>query len=148
MATKTEKVFSQVKNNLGRNDLPSLTYTIEPVNVPTAKGDAEVSKFVLGGVSHRDVADLLAEAADGDDSDLRNAAQEFLLSYLMSNGLAAPASKVIAAGTQNGYTPDRMKNARARMKDPRVISQKAPSVAAGSGEWRPSVTEDVRFSRA
>jgi hypothetical protein len=133
VATKTEKVFSQTKNNLGRDDLPSLTYTIEPVNVPTPKGDAEVSKFVLGGVSHRDVADLLAEAGD-DDSDLRNAAQEFLLSYLMSNGLAAPASKVIAAGTQNGYTPDQMRNARARMKDPRVISQK--TAFGGGWEWR------------
>jgi hypothetical protein len=72
-APQTEKVFTQVKNNLGRNDLPSLTYTIEPVTVPTPKGDAEVSKFVLGSVSHRDVADLLSEVTDGDDADLRSA---------------------------------------------------------------------------
>jgi hypothetical protein len=132
--TKTEKVFSQVKNSLGRSDLPSLTYMIEPVTVPTPEGDAEVSKFVLGGVSHRDVADLLAEAEDGDDSDLRSAAQDFLLSYLTTNGLVAPASKVIAAGVANGYTADQMKKARIRIRDPRVLSQK--TALSGGWEWR------------
>jgi hypothetical protein len=44
-ATKTERVFSQVKNSLGRSDLPSFTYTIEPVTVPTPEGPAEVSKI-------------------------------------------------------------------------------------------------------
>jgi hypothetical protein len=138
--TKTEKVFSQVKNSLGRSDLPSLTYTIEPVTVPTPEGDAEVSKFVLGGVSHRDVADLLAEAEDADDSDLRNAAQDFLLSYLTTNDLAAPASKVIAAGVANGYTADQIKKARARMRDPRVISAKTS--LGGGWEWRVETPSD------
>jgi hypothetical protein len=137
--TKTEKVLSQVKNSLGRDDLPSLTYMIESVTVPTPEGDAEVSKFVLGGVSHRDVADLLADQ-DGDDSDLRNAAQEFILSYLMTNGLAAPASKVIGTGVSNGFTADQMKNARARMKDPKVLSQK--TAMGGGWEWRVEAAGD------
>jgi hypothetical protein len=46
VATKTERVFSQIKNSLGRSDLPSFTYTIEPFTVPTPEGDADVSKFV------------------------------------------------------------------------------------------------------
>ena len=36
----------------------SFAYTIEEATVHTQKGDAVVSKFVLGDVSHRDVADL------------------------------------------------------------------------------------------
>jgi hypothetical protein len=138
--TKTEKVLSQVKNTLGRSDLPSLTYTIEPVTVPTPEGDAEVSKFVLGGVSYRDVADLLADGEDADDPDLRNAAQDFILSYLMSNDLAAPASKVIAAGVRNGYTDDQIKKARTRMRDPKVLSRKAEF--GGGWEWRLETSSD------
>jgi hypothetical protein len=139
-ATKTEKVLSQVKNSLGRDDLPSLTFAIEPFTVPTPDGPAEVSKFVLGGVSHRDVADLLADATDADDSDLRSAAQDFLLSYLTTNGLAAPASKVIAAGTANGFRADQMKHARARMRDPRVVSGKTS--LGGGWEWRIEAPSD------
>jgi hypothetical protein len=140
VATKTERVLSQIKNSLGRDDLPSFTYTIEPFTVPTPEGDADVSKFVLGGVSHRDVADILADGNDGEDSDIRNAAQEFLLSYLVSNNLAAPASKAIAAGIANGFTADQMKNARARMRDPKVISGK-PSFGTG-WEWRIETAND------
>jgi AAA domain len=130
--TKTERVLSQVKNSLGRDDLPSFAYTIEEATVHTQKGDAVVSKFVLGDVSHRDVADLLADG-DDEESDIGNAAQEFLLNYLMTNNLVAPASKCIAAGTANGYTADQMKKARARMQHPKVLSKKADF---GAGwEW-------------
>jgi hypothetical protein len=138
--TKTERVLTQVKNSLGRDDLPSLTYTIEPATIPTPKGDAEVSRFVLGDISHRDVADLLADG-DGEESDIHNGAQEFLLNYLVSNDLAAPASKCIAAGTANGYTADQMKKARARMKDPRVLSKKAEF--GGGWEWCIETATDV-----
>lgn len=108
--------------------------------MPTPEGDAKVSKFVLDPVSHRDVADLLADGDSGEESDIRNAAQEFLLSYLMSNNLAAPASKVIAAGIANGFTHDQVKNARIRMRDPKVFSHKAEF---GTGwEWRIETADD------
>jgi hypothetical protein len=138
--TKTERVLTQVKNSLGRDDLSSLTYTIEPATIPTPKGDAEVSRFVLGAVSHRDVSDLLADG-DDEESDIRSAAQEFLLSYLVSNGLVAPASKCIAAGTANGYTAEQMKKARARMQHPKVLSKKADF--GGGWEWCVEVPNDA-----
>ena len=65
---------------------------------------------------------------------MRNGAQDFRVSYLMSNNLASPASKCIAAGIANGYTADQMKNARGRMRDPKVISGKADF--GGGWEWR------------
>jgi hypothetical protein len=133
-ATRTERVLSQVKNSLGRSDLPSFTYVIEPATVPTPEGDADVSRFVLGNISHRDVADILADGENSEESDIRNAAQEFLLSYLVSNDLATPASKAIAAGIANGFTDDQMKKARMRMRDPRVLSRKADF--GGGWEWR------------
>ena len=46
-------VISQVKNNLGRLDLPSLRYRIEEAFVPTETGDAKVGRLVMLGESER-----------------------------------------------------------------------------------------------
>lgn len=52
-------VISQVKNNLGRLDLPSLRYKIDGVVIDTDEGPAEVGMLVWLGESDRSVADLL-----------------------------------------------------------------------------------------
>lgn len=141
-ATPTERVFSQVKNNLGRLDgLPSISYQIEPATVETPDGDAYVSRFVMGGVADQHVADILgAGDEDGDESGARSAAQGFILDYLTTHDLAAPASKVIAAGHQQGYTPDQLKKARQRMRHPQVVSGK--TAMSGGWEWRIESSSD------
>jgi len=52
-------VISQVKNNLGRLDLPSLRYRIEGVFIDTKEGPAEIGHLIWLGESERSVADLL-----------------------------------------------------------------------------------------
>ena len=46
-------VISQAKNNLGRLDLPSLRYRIDPASVDTDEGPAEVGKLIMLGESDR-----------------------------------------------------------------------------------------------
>lgn len=61
-------ILSQIKNNLGREDLPSLTYAIEPATVDTDEGPSGVSRFQLTGTSDRDVRDVLRDRSrDGED---------------------------------------------------------------------------------
>jgi hypothetical protein len=54
-------VISQVKNNLGRLDLPSLRYKIDGVVIDTDEGPAEVGHLVWLGESERSVSDLLRD---------------------------------------------------------------------------------------
>ena len=54
-------VISQVKNNLGRLDLPSLRYKIDGVFIDTDEGPAEVGMLVWLGESERSVSDLLRD---------------------------------------------------------------------------------------
>lgn len=61
-------VVSQVKNNLGRTDLPHLAYTIDGVALETDEGeDAHVGRLRWTGESERSVEDILGAAASGED---------------------------------------------------------------------------------
>ena len=62
-------VISQAKNNLGRMDLPSLTYRLDPVIIDTKEGPSEVSKFVFAGETQRHVRDILNPHQDPDRGD-------------------------------------------------------------------------------
>jgi hypothetical protein len=53
------QVITQTKNSLGRSDLPSLAYRIVSATVPTAKGDANVGRFVPDGETDRNVTEIL-----------------------------------------------------------------------------------------
>ena len=53
-------VLTQVKNSLGRSDLPSLEYRIISATVPTTKGDADVGRFIVDGESDKTVGEILA----------------------------------------------------------------------------------------
>jgi hypothetical protein len=58
-------VISQIKNNLGRLDLPNLTYVIRPAIVETTEGDAQVGRLHFTGESGRSVRDILSDASNG-----------------------------------------------------------------------------------
>lgn len=53
-------VVSQIKNNLGRLDLPNLSYRIEGVAIPTPDGPADVGRLVWTGESETNVAEVLS----------------------------------------------------------------------------------------
>jgi len=105
-------VVSQIKNNLGRLDLPSLRYVIENAMVDTADGPAGVGRFRLLGESDRSVADILGDRDD--DGEGRGEAARWLSGYLADNGGEAEAPDVYKAGAKNGFSRDQLKRAKKR----------------------------------
>lgn len=87
-------VISQLKNNLGRVDLPSLRYLIVPATVDTDEGPAEVGRLVMVGESDRSVADILG---DRDDPDEKSEAQEFLEAHVPERGWVLATTVLLAA---------------------------------------------------
>lgn len=83
------RVMTQVKNSLGRDDLPSLAYIIEAVDVPVAGGTSSVGRFTFTGESSKSVDDILrndrASAAEENQSEKHGAAQ-WLSDYLEGQG--------------------------------------------------------------
>ena len=75
-------VISQIKNNLGRLDLPSLRYRIEEAILDTDEGPASVGRLVMLGESDRSVADILRGGSDDDERTEVQSAKTFLLDRL------------------------------------------------------------------
>lgn len=108
------RVFSQVKNSLGRDDLPSLRYVIDSAEIQTPTGPASTGRFVFTGHSDMTVADILG--GSGELGEARDAAS-FIGSYLTEHGGQAPAREVLAAGVEAGYGGSTLKNARKKVAD-------------------------------
>jgi hypothetical protein len=80
-------VISQIKNNLGRLDLPSLSFRIDEALVDTDDGTASVGRFVMLGNSDRSVGDILRTG--GERSEGRSeieVAKDYLRDYLADGG--------------------------------------------------------------
>jgi hypothetical protein len=106
-------VISQVKNNLGRLDLPSLRYRIDSAIVDTEEGPADVGKLVMDGESKRSVADILRDrGTDDDNRSERDEAVNWLLDYLTSQGGSAKAADAIEAAAEHGIAKTTLTRAR------------------------------------
>lgn len=103
-------VISQVKNNLGRLDLPSLRYRIEEASIPTDDDYAKVGRMVMLGESDMSVADLMNGEQRDDDSD---EIAEWLRA-LLSNG-AVRARDIYEDAREKGYSNDQAKRAKRRI---------------------------------
>ena len=76
-----ERVISQVKNNLGRTDLPNLGYRLEPATIETKEGPSEVTRLVFTGENARSVRDILNPHHDPDKGE-RDIARDIILDAL------------------------------------------------------------------
>jgi 5S rRNA maturation endonuclease (ribonuclease M5) len=134
-------VISQVKNNLGRLDLPSLRYRIDSVTIDTDEGPTEVGKLVMLGETDRSVADILRDRGKNSEearSDLDEAADwiAMFLTEVVGTGYA-PAAEVIRAGEAAGFHKHTLQRARKR----RGIRT---SKADFGGGWVWAIREDDR----
>jgi hypothetical protein len=97
-------IMSQAKNNLGRSDLPSLTYTFQGVAIPTAYGKpAEVSKIVWGEESAWTVEEVLA----GKSTDKAMSTLEMATAWLeahLADGERVLKGDIIEAAEEAGYS--------------------------------------------
>lgn len=112
------RVMSQVKNSLGRDDLPSLAYIIESTEIQTRKGPATTGRFTFTGESERSVADVLRDShSDPTIEEERRDASSWISAYLSDSGGQALAKEVLAAGRAAGYSEQTLKNARRKVAD-------------------------------
>lgn len=104
------RVMTQVKNSLGRDDLPSLAYEIEEVVIPTRYGDSVSSHFVFTGESDRSVSDVLRDRGSDDEHD---EIDEWLVDFLADGPQLA--NDVYKAADSAGYSKDQAKRAKKRL---------------------------------
>jgi hypothetical protein len=107
-------VISQAKNNLGRMDLPSLRYRIDPATVDTEEGPAEVGKLVMLGESDRSVADILRDPRGSRDDNDEQGKVEAWLAELLKTG-PMESNDIYRAADAHGYSRDQAKRAKKKL---------------------------------
>ncbi|WP_161992481.1 AAA family ATPase [Pseudonocardia sp. EV170527-09] len=113
-------VISQVKNNLGPLDLPSLRYRVEPVTLDTPEGPAQWGRLVMLGETDRHVEAIMrqAEQHSGDGEDATDLADidAWLASYLIDRYGRAPAADVLKQGGALGFSKAQLYRSKKRLK--------------------------------
>ena len=105
-------VLSVEKSNLGRIDVPGLTYRVDGVEVATDEGPASAGLLVWTGETERRVRDIMADA--GEEHSNRDEAAKWLIDYLTELDGEASAKDVKAAARAAGFAERTLDRARGR----------------------------------
>jgi 5S rRNA maturation endonuclease (ribonuclease M5) len=138
------RLFGTPKNNLGRTDLPTFSFTIESHRIDTDEGDAWTGMLVWGEQESRNIYDLMRSSADSpqERTDAKDA-QDWLKDYLESKGGSAPSAGAKFAAKAAGHSDKSIRTARERLKIEVVRTG-----FQGGSEWRiPFVPSFVPTSR-
>jgi len=109
---EASNVLSVEKSNIGRIDVPGLTYRIDGAEVATDEGPADTGLLVWTGETDRRVRDIMA-AQNGEHSGGDEAAR--WLRDLLANG-PVQANDVYAAADDAGLSKDKAKRAKKKIK--------------------------------
>ena len=105
-------IMSQAKNNLGRSDQPSVTFTFEPVTIQTKRRKPSyVSKIVWGGESPWTVEEVLGGRNTEKAVSAVDRAAAWLAIYL-DNGERVLKNDVIAAAEKEGHSKRSVERAK------------------------------------
>ncbi len=111
---ESQRLVGVPKNNLGRTDLPTLTFTVESKKVAeTPEGPVLTGALRWTGTDPRSVQEALE--ASGDTSGVRSRVDEagdWLEDYLRQQGGCDNRSSIVAAGKGAGHSMDSLKRAR------------------------------------
>ena len=115
-----ERLLGVPKNNLGRDDLPTLRYRIETVYVGQSVTDKPVHgpRIVWAGEDGRSVADVMDDNASGGNAD-RSAIEDataWLEHHLAHHGGLQASREVKAAGKAAGHAEATLKRAAKRLQ--------------------------------
>jgi hypothetical protein len=114
--TETQRLFGTSKNNLGRLDLPTLTYTIQSWRYDTDDGEGITGQLHWGPDRTATIGDALARAArDPEEKTALDEAAEWLEDYLDANHGRAEAGKILAAATRDGHKERTVQRARKKL---------------------------------
>jgi hypothetical protein len=110
------RLLGVVKSNLGPQDLPTLTFTVESAKVGKDPDDGRpitAPRLVWGQDTARSVRDVLEAAAEGPvRRKARTDAAEWLRAYLVGRGRTAPSADVYEAGKEAGHSEATLRRAR------------------------------------
>lgn len=110
-----ECLMSQTKNNLGRDDLPSYSYTIEAADVQAVDGVSHVSRFVLGQETNTSVADVMRAEAEPADQGASADAAAWLQDFLTNAGGSEKAPEVKKFAKKEGIADATLYRARKKL---------------------------------
>lgn len=115
------RLLGQAKNNLGRTDLPTLTFRIEGAQVAeTEEGPVWTGKLEWTGTSGRTITDAVESATESSGNRTATSeAADWLKDALTSQGGTADSAAVKAEGKRAGHSLNAIKRARKQL---RVVS--------------------------
>lgn len=117
--TDARRLFGTPKNNLGRSDLPTLSFTIVGHQIDTDEGPASTGQLVWGEVVEGSIGDAMRRAAEqGDDRSATTEAADWLTDYLASKGGTDDSATIKREGARAGHSADALKRARRKIKAP------------------------------
>jgi hypothetical protein len=112
------RLVGQPKNNLGRTDLPTLTFRIDShVVADTDEGVVFTGRINWLGETDRSITDVLAETDEGPDaSSATSEAGDWLVDHLASQGGIDESAEIKKAGRKMGHSESSLKRARKRLR--------------------------------
>lgn len=114
--SNSRRLLGTPKNNLGRSDLPTFSFTIEPFAVAIDDDGNDLAwtgRLVWGEGSTHSIHDAMERAAEtGEQRSAASDAQHWLEDYLTMNGGVAESAKIKKAASAAGHT----ERSRGRLK--------------------------------
>lgn len=110
------KLFGTPKNNLGRANLPTLSFTIVGAAVDTDKGPATTGRLVWGAEISESIGAVMERlGAENTDRTALKEAADWLHDFLTMTGVVGSA-RVKEEGRKAGHSESALKRARHRIK--------------------------------
>lgn len=114
--TGLRKYFGSPKNNLGRADLPTMSFVIESWSYDTEDGPGSTGRLVWGEERSETIADILVRSARGpEEKSALDEAAFWLEDYLTDRQMRARAGDAISAGKAAGHSESTIHRARKKL---------------------------------
>jgi AAA domain len=111
--TSNRRLFGTPKNNLGRVDLPTLSFVIESFALDVEDGTASTGRLVWGDEAEITIYEAMRRCAESpDEKSATVEAAEWLEDYLALNQGRAASAKIKIYGASAGHSYDSLKRAR------------------------------------
>lgn len=112
----TRRLFGTPKNNLGRTDLPTLSFTVVSHAVDTDEGTAWTGRLEWGEEMAGSIGEAMRRAADSpDDKSAASEAGDWLADHLAIQGGTDDSASIKQAGAKAGHSLSALKRARHRI---------------------------------
>lgn len=109
------KLFGTPKNNLGRTNLPTLSFTIVETILDTDEGPAKTGRLVWGAEFHESISAVMERSGtENTDRTALKEAAEWLHDFLSITGVVGSA-RVKDEGRKAGHSESALKRARHRI---------------------------------